>query len=479
MVYNPRGSSETINFSANNITINGTSYGTSKAYSLADIAANGFRINSAQSMTGYISYGATTGLAQLAQNNQPDPFSQTTARWSNFEFTYTGGNAGGADLTNITQYGGSLRMDFLNGATSQSFVQNKLNTGDTFRQLAATSSNTSVSVISNSGEFVRVIGANKWPGSVMGSTVQNPYASFEPYLQSLTNTYGSNSSSTLTNLATGASPGGAGSYGYTSLANGTNTRVTANATYNLDYHFGSVTTNGTGGNGSSLVLSGYVNATPSAGGNTTVYSGLQISVAGDSASRNATTQLSMTNFLYLQSTANPSVVTSNSGWENLIADFGQANTEAGIQLKVAGDFSQGILDGFVGSTVIPNGGNSTIGNLSSADWFNQSIVGPDYTGSVAQPTNQYYSQWGNVVNSNSDGYNGGNFTRGGVYGNPYDDRFHLNTIAPNGSTTGMKITLLADGNLNVVPEPSTTLLLLLGGLGIFWMIRKHRAASKP
>ena len=475
MTFDPFGTAESINFAANNITINGTQYGTSKAYSLADIQSKRLVISAADSMVGYISYNSTTGISQLAQGVQPSPFSQTAARWSNFEFTYSSGTGGSADLTNISQYGGSLKMEFRAGNATQGYVQNTLNTGDTFRALAATSTNTSLSTISSGGNFVRVIGANAWPASVSGGFVQTPYQTFEPYLQHLTATYGGNASSTLTNLVTGQAPGGEGAYGYNSTANAT--QVAQNTSYNLDYHFGSYTTSGTGGNGTSLLLSGYVNATPTVGGGpTVVYGNLTISVAGDSAARGAATQASMTTFLYLESLSNAGVVVDFSGWETLNNDFGTANVNAAIQLKAAGDFAQGILDGFVGSTVAV--GNSTIGDLTSSDWFAiGGLVGPTHTGSIAQPSNAYYSQWGNVVTLNSDGYNGGNFTSGMVYGSPYDDRFHVNLINADSTTDEMKITLQPDGNLSlVVPEP-TSAILLLGGLGFCFFLRK-RALSK-
>jgi len=471
MVYNPNGASETINFSNNLINYGGTNYGTSKSYLLSDIATNGLRIDVAQSITGFISYGSTTGITQKNSGTQPDPLSQTTARYSNFEFTYTGGNTGGANLTNITQFGGSLRMDFLAGSTTQSYVRNKLNTGDTFRALAATSNNQTASTFSNSGNFVRVIGPNKFPASMNGVTYQNPYHSFEPYLQNLTNTYGSNASSNLTNLAPGASPGGTGATGVSSTSNAT--AVNPNATYNLDYHFGSVTTAGTGGNGTSLVLSGYVNATPTGGGTTTVYNNLSITIYGDNPSSSGDTALSMTNFLYQQNLASANVAAQFSGWDAINNDFGAANVSAAVQQKAANDFSQGILDGFVGSTY--NTGNGTLGSLSSKEWWS---MGTTLTGSVAQPTNSdFYSAWANVVNGNSDGDNGGYFSRGGVYGSPYDDRFNLNTISPNASTTEMRITLLADGTL-AVPEPSSMLLLLLGSPAAFWIARRQKTRAK-
>ena len=52
-----------------------------------------------------------------------------------------------------------------------------------------------------------------------------------------------------------------------------------------------------------------------------------------------------------------------------------------------------------------------------------------------------------MVSANSGGINGSSFSRGGVYGSPYDDRFGLNLISPDASTDEMRITLLADGNL--------------------------------
>jgi len=64
-----------------------------------------------------------------------------------------------------------------------------------------------------------------------------------------------------------------------------------------------------------------------------------------------------------------------------------------------------------------------------------------------------------------------------VYASPYDDRFGTNTIHPDITTTEMKITLQPDGNLSlVVPEPNSGI-LLLGGLGFFFFLRK-RAFSK-
>ena len=76
---------------------------------------------------------------------------------------------------------------------------------------------------------------------------------------------------------------------------------------------------------------------------------------------------------------------------------------------------------------------------------NVTIDGTSYE--PAQPANPYYSAYGNVVSANSGGLNGITFSRGGIYGSPYDDRFGLNLISPNADTDEMRITLLADGDL--------------------------------
>jgi hypothetical protein len=84
-----------------------------------------------------------------------------------------------------------------------------------------------------------------------------------------------------------------------------------------------------------------------------------------------------------------------------------------------------------------------LADLSSYEWWQNPLLayGP------AQPANPYYSTYGNVVSAKSGGLNNGvKFSRGGVYGSPYDDRFGLNLIAPDQSTDEMRVTLIEGGS---------------------------------
>jgi hypothetical protein len=75
---------EDIRFSSSVITIDNIQYGTSKAYSLVDIAANELILNSAISLVGFISYGAKKGIEKLSVGNQPHFLSKDTPRYSIF-----------------------------------------------------------------------------------------------------------------------------------------------------------------------------------------------------------------------------------------------------------------------------------------------------------------------------------------------------------------------------------------------------------
>ena len=453
---------ESINFSSGSINIGGTSYGTSKSYSLADIATYGLKFNSAISLFVYISYGSTSGIQQLGVGSQPGIVDTAVARYSNFEVTYDG-TAGGADLTNISQYGGSLRMEFLTvSGSTQSFVANTLNTGETFRRLAACSSNSSGAVLSSGSNFLRIVGPNTYPQSISGQTVQNPYPGFNHYLQSLNTASGTNSVASLTNLLS-ATPGGAGAYGLISSSNAVN--VSATTSYNLDYHFNAYVTqvlapSGTSNpNGTySVLLTGYVNATPTTGGTTVVYSGLSIQIAADDLVGG---NYYMKNFLYQQASNGDGISVSGSGWTALNQDFGTANAQANFFQKAAGDFAEGMLCGFVGSNTLVGG--TALKIMTSAQWW-QNLPGA-YR--IAQPGNSFYSAWGDMVGTNSQGNkNGTFFAQGGVYGSPYDDRFGLNLISPDANTTTMKITLLPDGNLTLISGTFTPLVSWLVSNGL-------------
>ncbi len=448
LVYDPNGTKEKINFSGGSITINKTAYGTSKAYSLKDVAKNGLTLNSATSLVGFISYGSAAGIELLGVGSQPNFLDPTTTRYSIFEISYNG-TSGGADITNISQYGGSIKMGFLNSGTVQSYVTNTLDTTDMFNALAATSGSSSAVVcLDSNGKFVRIIGTNIFPNGA----VQTPYSTFNAYLQSLFTTYGSNSVVTeLTNLAPGQSAGGTGSVGYQSSATATN--VTQNTTYNLDYHFTAVLTQVTAGtagtndpNGTySVELSGYVNATLAGVNPNDVqsykYDGLSITIAADDL---VGQNLYMTNFIYQAATAGAGINVTSSGWSALNNDFGSGNINAAALQKAAGDFAEGMTCGFPGSTTPSTSVPGTnLGELTSYEWW----LNPQLAYSPAQPSQSYYSAYGNVVNANSAGLNGVTFSRGGVYGSPYDDRFNLNLISPDANTDEMRISLLSDGDL--------------------------------
>lgn len=461
MIYDPKGTQETINFSASAITIDGKQYGTSKAYSLANVASKGIQLNTATSLVGFISYGDKTGIEKLGVGSQPAFLDPSTSRYSIFEISYNGAT-GGADITNISQFGGAITMEFQDSkGTVQSSIGNSENTTDMFNSLAkcsgfSGSTSSAVIFLNDDGEFVRAVGTNVFPNG----SVQTPFPKFNAYLNSLYITYGTDSVvKKLTNLAPGASAGGEGSAGFPSTT--TATKVTPSTSsdtviYNLDYHFtahltqveapGGDTPNGT----YSVKLKGHVNATaanPGTAIQSHKYDDLEIDIAADVLSTN---NLYMTNFIYQAALTGAGIDVTKSGWDAFINDFGSANVEAAAIKKAAGDFAEGMTCGFPGSqTYATSDPSSKLGELTSYEWWQNSQLAY----SLAQTTESYYSKYGNAVFLNSNGNNAGNtFNYGGVYGSPYDDRFGLNLISPDAETTDMVITLMADGDLT----PTTT-----------------------
>lgn len=451
LVYGSGKTKETINFSGGNINIGGKSCGTSKAYSLKDVAANGLVLNSATSLVGFISYGSATGIEKLAKGTQPAFTSSATPRYSIFEVSYDG-TVGGADITNISQFGGSIKLAFLKqDGTVQRDVGNTLDTTAMFRALAKAAGSSKQAVfLDSNGHFVRVLGPNVFPIPPQ----RTPYPTFNAYLEALYHQFNTATVVTdLTNLAPGQDPGGTGAVGYTS--SGAATKVSPNTGYNLDYHFNAVVSPATlpdpllphHPNGTySVKLSGYVNATPQVRTGpgpfpTCKYDGLSITIAADDL---AGEKLYMTNFIYQATTAGGAVNVTSSGWDDLNNDFGAASVNGFALQKAAGDFAQGMTCGFPGSpTASTSNPKKTLAELTSYEWWNNPLLAYE----PAQPNNPYYSAYGNVVNANSAGMNPNAFSRGGVYGAPYDDRFGLNLIAPDANTHEMRITLLADGDL--------------------------------
>jgi len=458
MVYDPNGTKDNIDFSTNAITIDNTKYGTSKAYSLADVASKGLQLNSATSLVGFISYGHAAGIEKLGVGSQPTFLSKSTPRYSVFEISYNG-TTGGADITNISQFGGSISLQFENTGTVQSRIGNTLNTTDMFNAFTKCSvfsgESTAVIYLDDNGKFIRAIGANVFPNG----DIQTPYLMFNPYLQSLYKKYGSNSVvKKLTNLAPGANPGGQGSAGFpstTKAKNVTPSKASNTVIYNLDYHFDAIVTKakepdilapaGT----YSVQLKGYVNATAANSGTAIQsykYDNLVIDIAADEIVEDfPKSHLYMTNFIYQAALKGTGIKVSWSGWDDFIHDFGKANVEAAAMKKAAGDFAEGITCGFPGSeTTSESNPNKTLSELTSYEWWQNPQLGY----SKAQGALPYYSLYGNAVFLNSDGNNAGiTLNYGGVYGSPYDDRFGLNLISPDANTTDMKIILMADGDL--------------------------------
>jgi hypothetical protein len=139
---------------------------------------------------------------------------------------------------------------------------------------------------------------------------------------------------------------------------------------------------------------------------------------------------------------------------------------ATVQLKVVGDFSEGLALGFVGST--------TYGNLSSAYWWENATAG--YTNGAQSPGSTNFNLFGstNFLDSASTVYNGtGNQTisSAALYTSPYDDRF-TNALAPVNNE--MIVTILPDGDMNVVPEPSTDALIVAGTVAIIAEFYRRR-----
>lgn len=465
MIYDPNGTKEAINFVANGITYPNekgvdASYGTSKAYTLAEIKANGLVLNSATSLVGFISYGSATGIEKLGFGSQPAFLNASTPRYSIFEISYNG-TTGGADITNISQFGGSIEMQFKKSdGTVQSRIGNTLSTTDMFNALTKcgvfSGSSNDYIYLDGDGKFIRAVGTNVFPNG----PAQTPYPMFNPYLQSLYNKFGSDSIvQELTNLAPGASPGGMGSAGFASSTVATNvTPSTAKdpVIYNLDYHFTAHLTQVDAPSTAapagtySAKLKGYMNATAANSGTAVQsykYDNLEIEIAADSinASDFSKSNLYMTNFIYQAALTGAGINVTNSGWDALNNDFGSANVLAAVMKKAAGDFAEGITCGFPGSDVKSGtDATKTLGESTSYEWWKNSQLGY----SQAQKGAPYYSMYGNTVFVNSDGNNAGTkFNYGGVYGSPYDDRFGLNLISPDAETTEMSIVLKADGDL--------------------------------
>lgn len=414
----------------NNATVTDT---TSQSFSLQDIMnAGGFNITSATSTQVYVSYGSDSGFAN--QTAAPSPFTEPTTRYDNIELTTngttTGGGGGGGDITDIVQFGGSVKIDDYTGSpgsyTLAGTVQNTAPTNTILNALVNTTTLglSSPAVITNNGTVVRVIGPDAYPASQAGMTVTNPFGNFTGYLTNL-HTIGSNS--TLSNNF-----GGDGAVGFNAM--GPTYSTEGNATYDATYTFsGSVDSSGDIVMNGSVIFVGAANST----GNYT-FSNLSITIPAANTTQSIYQEI-ISNGMY------------SGNWAGLDSFFLPGNTSGvastAIQLKVAGDFEEGILTGFAGST--------TYGNLSSAYWWANATNAFTYGPQPAQPSNStYFGAYGSVIAGNSTSNISGNLTPFGAYGNPYDDRFGVTLLNADAM---WNVTVLDDDA--PVPEPSTDALI--------------------
>lgn len=460
--------------------VNGTANSSTlltQSYALDSLSSSSISIANVTSLVGYISYGSSVGFASATA--APSPFT-TPTRYANFELTYNNG-VGQTDITQIAQFGGGLNQKLftnISGTTPIAFTGNNLGTvhttsGAIMSALAGVTSATSNAVITTgpggTGEYVRVIGPSKFGNS----GAPNPYPSFNPYLEHLSDisSGGTLSVARLENLKPGALPGGAGSNGlvYSGTPGGV---FTSGSTYLANYYFDTHVTPVISGTTTTyqVVLSGSITLADSANSVLKTYTDLTATLIADSG-----TNPSMLNNIYSQvlTGQGTDIVFSGTGWGALNADFTAGN--ATLQPEIVGDFTQGMLAGLVGNTMILSG-TVPIGEMTSAAWWDNALF--SYTGTNPDFANEY----GAIIFENSGGFNSaaisGTFNSAAVYGNPYDDRWGSPVINFTTDTTNtLLISLIPDGNMSV-PEPATAGLVVLALTSIF-LARRSQSGTPP
>ena len=176
---------------------------------------------------------------------------------------------------------------------------------------------------------------------------------------------------------------------------------------------------------------------------------------------------------------------SGSGWAQLASDFSALGN--GFYYRIPNDLTEGLLIGAVGSTASGING-LTIGQMNSAQWW----ANPNLTYQNAQPGSPNYNAvaaylWAHSSSFNANGL--GETLEGGLYVNPFDDRFGTNLLSLNASglpdltaTAALNVSLIPDGNLALngsdlatAPEPDSWALLGLG-LGVLVFLKRRRKA---
>ncbi len=486
-----------------------------QSFSLAQIeAAGGLTINSAQSVVAYISYGSDTdfNLATIA----PSPVTEPT-RFSNFEFTYNPSSnptvdttptnsGGGADTTYINSFGGGLNLTSYTSTTETPAnlqgsvtIAPGVTSAAIFQSMAANINDAGnggnpgvLTAVQKAGPsagqtiYNRVVMASTY-GTDIGSGKNTAYPSFQAYVDNLAANSGNGATSVATLSLLPTNMGGTGpgtlAYDYTG-----SDKPGHGGSYALTYNnFTAAINKGTDGS-YTITMNGTVTATPNPGNTspTITYNNLTITVTlANAAALNA--------FIYEQITpanniAGVTFSQSGAGWAQLASDFSALGN--GFYYRIPNDLTEGLLIGAVGSTVASGIDGKTIGELNSAQWW----ANPELTYANAQPGSPDYNAvaaylWTHSSSFNSNGQ--GATLEGGLYVNPFDDRFGTNLLKLNATglpdltaTAALNVSLIPDGDLTLsseqgtgpsVPEPGTWTLLGLG-IGALVFLNRRRCA---
>jgi hypothetical protein len=434
------------------VALTRNSSGFSSSIPLSSVKNGVFYVNNIQSGGFYVSYGM--GL----NGSSPAPLSTTDSlygtQWFQVETTIfsPGDAANNGDFTAVNLFSGSVNIQNYNGST----VAGTVGFGSTDNASLFTSLNNALTAsgelgtdttvnglnqqsvitttVDNQTSFVRVMSPSNWgqtaqiPGGGAGYSV-GPYHSFESYVTAL-KTLNAGGVQT-TNLQYTFQTGNTTFNGNSGYTGGLRYVCTFTATPV------SATINGSTNDTFSITGQIAVSALPYAGNGNTItplgtITGLTANLPIDS-----TGNAELSYLIYAQ----PGNFTTNtvfnaSGWTT----GGINSTDASLaQQFILGDLQEGMLCGFVGSTV-----TLSAANCSDATYYGQQVKDvpsavwwANYTGSMystLQPgssvTDPFYSTYSSII-----------FPAGNTYSAPYDDRFqdtHNPDIAIN---TGWVITL--------------------------------------
>ena len=477
------------------------------AYSIAAInAAGGFNVTDIAAGRAYVFYG-NNSLTNFENTTAVQPAAGTSGiRYSFTEWNYSGSGSATPDISEIDQFGGSLRLDAYayNGtgyALSGSTYNTLATSGDAMRALLSSTgfTTTSSAVVTSGGNIISFVGPAGGNSSIESAAyVPNANTNFTTYLTHLN---AINSNSWISNNLAGQEHG----LNNVTYNSGNNTYFVSNTEHWLStYSF-----NATVDAGGNIIMNGSVTLTgASAGtsGNIIVYNGLYMTVPAGS---NLTTMIysgtvtlpgtnnspisfgnTSTSNITVNGVASGNAATwdglntyANAGYANMTltaAQLSQINGNFGAYSLIAqlvfGDYSEGLNTGIVG--------NTTFASQSSGQWW-------------SSPTNAYanltignsgnYNAFGavNFANSANTTYNistgavTGNVVGGAIYTGPYDDRFSSNLVYVP-SLGEADVVLLPDGNMSTsdVPEPATDALFGACTVAIvteFYRRRRHQS----